>query len=213
MIQFELVAPGHENSPNAVAYLQGQSYVVFNKLQIKLDRVLDANKDWIGCYLDPGRGQSIHFMRRDDDGMVVLAQSAKIVSTTTSEMLVDDKGDDSGDNTNHDADENEMRLSAMRLRQAATVHRVVKHAYESIKDLYSVLKAFDRKMEQEFPREEGAKLGILEFLRKCRGTVSLNAMEYTLELMEDESAAIIHEELDIPSPKRQRLMLHYHHCE
>ena len=85
MILFELVAPGHENSPNAVVYLQGQSYILFNKLQIKLDRVLDANEDWMGCYLDPGR---IHFMMRRGDGMVAVAQSAKIVSTTTSERLL-----------------------------------------------------------------------------------------------------------------------------
>jgi hypothetical protein len=178
MIQFELVAPGHENSPNAVVYLQGQSYVLFNKLQIKLDRVLDANEDWMGCYLEPGR---IHFMMRRGDGMVAVAQSAKIVSTTTSERLM--------------AEEDDM--------QAATLHRAVKHASESIKDLYSVVHALDRKMEQAFPQEEGAKLGILEFLRKCGGTVSLSAMEHTLELMEEE----IHEELDIPSPKRQRLSL------
>jgi hypothetical protein len=202
MIKFELIIPGEgctQENANAVVYLQGQSYVMFNKLQIKLDRVLDANKDWVGCYLDPGLSQFIHFMKRNNN-MVVLAQSAKIVSTTTSEILVEDDTDDSDD-------EREKKLSAMRLKQAATLHRSVKHAYESIKEISCMLKSFDRKMEHEFAQDEGAKLGILEFLRKCRGAVSLNEIEYTLKLMEDESTAIIHEELDIPPPKRQRL--HY----
>jgi hypothetical protein len=117
MILFELVAPEHENSPNAVVYLQGQSYILFNKLQIKLDRVLDANEDWMGCYLDPGR---IHFMMRRGDGMVAVAQSAKIVSTTTSERLMEEYDNNNNrDDDEHEDDNNnnrnEMRLSATSL--------------------------------------------------------------------------------------------------
>jgi len=199
MIKFELVdleggGCSQENS-TAVVYLQGQSYVMFNKLQFKLDRVLDAKADWVGCCLDFGL---IHFMK-SANGILVVAQSARIVSTTMSEIIVDDESDD----------EHEEKLSVMRLKQAATLHRAVNHASESIKEISSMLKAFDCKMECEFAQKEDAKLGILEFLRKCRGTVSLDAIEYTLKLMENESTAIIHEELDIPPPKRQRLFNHH----
>jgi hypothetical protein len=197
MIKFELVdlegGCSQENS-TAVVYLQGQSYVMFNKLQIKLDRVLDAKADWVGCYLDSGL---IYFMQ-SANGILVVAQSAKILSTTISEILVDDDSDD----------EHEEKLSAMRLKQAATLHRALNHASESIKDISSMLKAFDCKMECEFSHDEGAKLGILESLRKCRRVVSLDDIEYTLKLMENECTAIIYEELDIPPPKRQRLFHH-----
>ena len=240
MIKFELIVPGcSQENINAVMYLQGQSYVMFNKLQIKLDCVLNANEDWVCCYLDPGLSQSIHFMKRDPvSGSMVLAQTAKIVSTTTSEMANDADGPDDEHKkkllmmrlkqaaTSHRAakhasemirkisrsaddsdDEHEKRLSTMRLKQAATVHRAVKYASEVIREISNMIKSFDHRMEQQFAREEGAKLGILEHIRKCRGAVSLNAMEYTLKMMEDESVAIMHEELDIPPLKRQRL--HY----
>ena len=225
MIKFELITPGcSQESTNAVVYLQGQSYVMFNKIQIKLDCVLCANEDWVCCYLDAGLNQSIHFMKRNPaDGAVVLAQTAKIVSTTTSEMA--DAHYRDGDEKNisvaasHRAakhasetirkrsrsDEHERKLSTMRLKQAAKVHRAVRHASEIINEISNMMKSFDRSMEHEFAEEEGAKLRILEYIRKCQGAVSLNAMEYTLKMMEDESVAIMHEELDIPPMKRQRM--------
>ena len=224
MIKFELITPGcrHESTTNAVEYLQGQSYVMFNKIQIKLDCVLCADEDWVGCYLDAD--QSIRFMKRDPtDGAVVLAQTAKIVSTTTSEMMMaDPHGKSVSAAASHRAAkhasetirkmmsrsdaEHERKLSTMRLKQAATVHRAVKHASEVINEIANMMKSFDHSMEREFAEEEGAKLRILEYLRKCRGAVSLNAIEYTLKMMEDESVAIMHEELDIPPPlKRQRM--------
>ena len=120
MIKFELVdleggGCSQENSA-AVVYLQGQSYVMFNKLQFKLDRVLDAKADWVGCCLDFGL---IHFMK-SANGILVVAQSAKIVSTTTSERLMEEYDNNNNrDDDEHEDDNNnnrnEMRLSATSL--------------------------------------------------------------------------------------------------
>ena len=87
----------------------------------------------------------------------------------------------------------------MRVRQAAVMLKAAKRASESVGEVLRLLKSFDHEAEVE------GKLGFVDCLRERRGSVvSLHAMERTLQMVEDESVEIIHEELDIPPLKRLR---------
>ncbi len=96
--------------------------------------------------------------------------------------------------------EEERRVSSMRVRQAAVLLKAAKRASESVGDIMRLIKLFDR----EAGGQKSSKLGIIDFLRKRRGAVSFQAMERTLQMVEDESIEIMHEELDLPPLKRLR---------
>ncbi len=193
MIKFELVKSGAVNSENTVLYYPGQKYVMFNGLQIKLDRMLDANENWVGCYLESDVARSIHFMEKMSDGTLI-KHSATIMSTTTSEIS---RAEDW-------TEEKEAKLTSMRMTQSLILIKAVKRALGSVKHIGSMLKSFDRQMDHSFPQEEYTKLGIQEFLRKSKGAVSLGTIERTLKMIEEESFEIMNEEFDIPSSKRLR---------
>ena len=189
MIEFELVKAGMVNSDNAVLYYPGQKYVMFNGLQIKLDRLLEANENWAGCYLDSGM---IHFMEKSDGQLI--KHSACILSTTTSEISHEEDW----------TDYQEKKLLSMRMTQSLILIKAVKVALGTVKHIGSMLRSFDRQMEHEFPQKRFTKLGIREFLGKKKGAVSLGTIEKTLAMIEEESIDIMHEELDITPPKSKR---------
>ncbi len=205
MIKFEFAKPKGANAENAMVYLPGQDYVMFNGLKIQLDRVLRANENWVGCVFCPyNRINFIECTKGGGGNNGVVVHSAEIVSSSTMET----KGKMHGSESEADEEEEErqdQRISSMRVKQAAILLKAVKRASESVGDVVRLIKSFDREAEEGcFDRDSGAKLGIADCLRKRRGAVSLRAMERTLQMLEDESIEIIHEELDIPPLKRLR---------
>ena len=75
MIKFELANPDGNNAEDAVVYIPGQDYVMFNGIQWHLDRVLEeANEEWVGCVFDT---EKISFMQQSASGLIM--HSAKIV--------------------------------------------------------------------------------------------------------------------------------------
>ena len=200
MIKFELARSNGGNSDDAVVYFPGQDYVVFNGIQMKLDRVLHANKDWVGCIFGNGLNQNmIHFIERPLTGGMI---------THTAELFPQGiTGVENGtSSSSRRVEEREKQISSMRLTQAAVLLKAVKRASESVNDVVQLIKSFDRQIEQEFSDidTKHVKLGIVEFIKKHRGAVPFDAMEKTLQMVEDESIEIMHEELDIPPFKRTR---------
>lgn len=181
MIKFELAGPYGRNSEGAVVYFPGQDYVMFNGVKIKLDRVLCVNENWVGCVF--GLCNSVNFIERRGGGQVVI-HTANTVS-----------GDEDS------AEDQERRISDLRLKQAAVLLKAVKRASESVGNLGRLIRAFD----QEAEGVDGVKLGITDFIRKRKECVQLDAMERTLQMVEDESLEIIHEELDIHPAACKRL--------
>lgn len=202
MIKFELIDPSNPAppKPDVMMYFPGQKYVTLNGLQIKLDRVLDANENWLGCVL--GSNQLIHFIEKRD-GVSSSKHMAKIVTTTTSEMALrrrEEEGDTAGWSS-----EKEKKLTTMRLTQALVLLKSIKRVSGAMEEFVCLMGAFDDDMEREFPDDDSVKLGINDFILKHKGAVSLRAIKHTLKLIEEETIEIMHEEMDIPSSfKRSR---------
>ena len=190
MIKFELFNRSG-NSEDAVVHFPGQDYVMFNGIKIKLDRVIEANGDWVGCVFGPNN--SVTFIERGEPAVM---HAARMVSSTTTEMS----------SSTQCADEEEHRISSMRVRHAAVLLKAARRATECVGELKRLIRSFDREAEDEFGGEvaECVKLGIFDLVRSSRSAVSFEAMERTLGLVEDEGVEIIHEELDIPPLKRMR---------
>jgi hypothetical protein len=202
MIKFELIKPGSTSFPknNVIMYFPGQEYVMLNGLQIKLDRVLDANENWVGCVLDTSSNQLIHFMEKSNTSALMTKHTARIVSTTPSEMALAER-----DNEAKWTDEKkEKKLSTMRLTQALILLKAAKRVSETMGEFMHLTRSFDKDMDREFPNEDSVKLGIKEFVLKHKGAASFRTMERTLKLIEEEAVEIMHEEMDIPSSKRAR---------
>jgi hypothetical protein len=181
-------------------YFPGQEYVMLNGLQIKLDRVLDANENWVGCVLDTSSNQLIHFMEKSNTSALMTKHTARIVSTTPSEMALAER-----DNEAKWTDEKkEKKLSTMRLTQALILLKAAKRVSETMGEFMHLTRSFDKDMDREFPNEDSVKLGIKEFVLKHKGAASFRTMERTLKLIEEEAVEIMHEEMDIPSSKRAR---------
>ena len=200
MIKFELIKPGSTSSSknNVIMYFPGQDYVMLNGLQMKLDRVLEANENWVGCVLDTSSKQLIHFMEKSGTSASMTKHTARIVSTTISEMAL---ADDEAKWTN---EKKEKKLSTMRLTQALILLKAAKRVSEAMGEFMHLSRSFDKDMDREFPNEDSAKLGIKEFVLKHKGAVSFRTIERTLKLIEEEAVEIMHEEMDIPSSKRAR---------
>jgi hypothetical protein len=179
MIKFELANPDGNNAEDAVVYIPGLDYVMFNGIQWHLDRVLEeVNDEWVGCVFDT---EKISFMQQSASGLIM--HSAKIVVGKSAEQ----------------------QISSMRLTQAAVLLKAAKRASEAVKDVTRLMRSFDRRVEEEFAGAGDAKLGIPWAIQKRRGAVSFEGMKKTLRMVEDESLEIMHEELDIrPLGKRQR---------
>ncbi len=206
MIKFELIKPGSASSSksNVIMYFPGQDYVMLNGLQMKLDRVLDANENWVGCVMDTSSKQLIHFMEKSGTSASMTKHTAMIVSTTISEMALRRREEQ----TDHDeakwTDEKEKKLSTIRLTQALILLKAAKRVSEAMGEFMHLSRSFDKDMDREFPNEDSAKLGIKEFVLKHKGAVSFRTIERTLKLIEEEAVEIMHEEMDIPSSKRAR---------
>jgi hypothetical protein len=219
MIQFQLAHPSKstlansDSSNDVMVYMPGQDYVMFNGLKIQLDRVLSrANENWIGCVFCPyNRINFIECPRKSGGGVIV--HSAEIVSSSTTAAATTTASVSSDvvvvpkvkrDEDDSDEDDEDSKISSMRVRQAAVLLKATKRASESVGEVLRLIKLFDREAEVE-GFSGSAKLGIVDCLRKRRGgEISLHAMERTLQMIEDESVEIIHEELDIPPLKRLR---------
>ena len=219
MIQFQLAHPSKstlansDSSNDVMVYMPGQDYVMFNGLKIQLDRVLSrANENWIGCVFCPyNRINFIECPRKSGGGVIV--HSAEIVSSSTTAAATTTASVSSDvvvvpkvkrDEDDSDEDDEDSKISSMRVRQAAVLLKATKRASESVGEVLRLIKSFDREAEVE-GFSGSAKLGIVDCLRKRRGgEISLHAMERTLQMIEDESVEIIHEELDIPPLKRLR---------
>ena len=202
MIKFELIQPGSFTSStknNTIMYFPGQDYVTLNGLQIKLDRVLDANENWMGCILDTSSNQMIHFMEKNGSPTMI-KHTARIMSTTPSEMALLRREQVEDILT----EENEKKLSTTRLTQALILLKAAKRVSEAMSELTHLTRSFDKDMDREFPDVESVKLGIKEFVRKHKGAVSFRTIERTLKVIEDEAVEIMHEEMDIPTVKRVR---------
>jgi hypothetical protein len=53
MIKFELAHPDGCNAEDAVVYIPGQDYVMFNGIQWHLERALEnVDESWVGCVFD-----------------------------------------------------------------------------------------------------------------------------------------------------------------
>jgi hypothetical protein len=202
MIKFELIKPGSTSSPssknNVIMYFPGQDYVMLNGLQMKLDRALEANENWVGCVLDTSSKQLIHFMEKSGTSASMTKHTARIVSTTISEMAL---ADDEAKWTN---EKKEKKLSTMRLTQALILLKAAKRVSETMGEFMHLTSSFDKDMDRAFPNEDSVKLGIKEFVLKHKGAASFRTIERTLKLIEDEAIEIMHEEMDIPSSKRAR---------
>jgi hypothetical protein len=203
MIKFVFAAAGSSSSSISssmcgamMVYSPGQDYVMFNGLKIQLDRVLDANQNWVGCMFCPHN--RINFIEcNGNSSSNVKLHSAEIVSSSTV---------DAASLSGALEEEEERRVSSMRVRQAAVLLKAAKRASESVGDIMRLIKLFDREAGGGGGgrKSSSAKLGIVDFLRKRRGAVSFQAMERTLQMVEDESIEIMHEELDLPPLKRLR---------
>jgi hypothetical protein len=232
MIHFELFAhPSSSKDTNSecssssnavVIYMPGQDYVMFNGFKIQLDRVLHtANENWIGCvFCQNNRINFIECPGKSGGGGEVIVHSAEIVSSSSSSSSVESsaavvcrapssssssgsamvkKKDEEEECDYDDNSKKKKKVSSMRVRQAAVMLKAAKRASESVGEVLRLLKSFDHEAEVE------GKLGFVDCLRERRGSVvSLHAMERTLQMVEDESVEIIHEELDIPPLKRLR---------
>jgi hypothetical protein len=198
MIKFELANASGNNSDDAMVYLPGQNYAMFCGVQFRFDRVLQPNEDWVGCIFDGKPNGSIHFIECKPNKQFIV-HTAELIST-------DDKGETTKEDVVEWTLENEKKLSSMRLTQAAILLKSVRRASESMDDIVRLISSFDREMENQFPNGGGVKLGIHDFIRKSKDAVSLDNMNKTLCMVENESIEIMHEELDIPhSPfKRSR---------
>ena len=202
MIKFELIQPGSFTSSiknNMIMYFPGQDYVTLNGLQIKLDRVLDANENWVGCILDTSSNQMIHFMEKNDSSTMI-KHTARVMSTTPSEMALLRREEVEDILT----EEKEKKLSTMRLTQALILLKAARRVSEAMSEFTHLTRSFDKDMDREFPDVESVKLGIKEFVRKHKGAVSFRTIERTLKVIEDEAVEIMHEEMDIPTVKRVR---------
>ena len=203
MIKFELIQPGSFTSSstknNTIMYFPGQDYVTLNGLQIKLDRVLDANENWVGCILDTSSNQMIHFMEKNDSSTMI-KHTARVMSTTPSEMALLRREEVEDILT----EEKEKKLSTMRLTQALILLKAARRVSEAMSEFTHLTRSFDKDMDREFPDVESVKLGIKEFVRKHKGAVSFRTIERTLKVIEDEAVEIMHEEMDIPTVKRVR---------
>lgn len=178
MIKFELADPKGNNSEDAVVYIPGQDYVMFNNIQWHLDRVLkDVSEEWIGCLFDAGL--TISFIQKSVAG-VITTHSAKIVMPKPLAVNV----------------------SSMRLRQAAMVLSAVKRVSRAMKDAMRLMRSLDDEMENEGLGD--AKLGIHEFIQAHKKAVSFQTMKKTLRMVEDEAVEIMHMELDLPPMKKHK---------
>ncbi len=178
MIKFELADPKGNNSEDAVVYIPGQDYVMFNNIQWHLDRVLkDVSEEWIGCLFDAGL--TISFIQKSVAG-VITTHSAKIVMP-------------------RQLSEN---ISSMRLRQAAKLLSAVKRVSGAMKDAIRLMRSLDDEMEQEGMGD--AKLAMHEFIQGNRKAVSFQTMKKTLRMVENEAVEIMHKELDLPPLKKHK---------
>ena len=223
------------SSNAVVIYMPGQDYVMFNGFKIQLDRVLHtANENWIGCvFCQNNRINFIECPGKSGGGGEVIVHSAEIVSSSSSSSsssvevvssssaavvcrapssssssgssAMVKKKDEEEEECDYDDSKKKKKVSSMRVRQAAVMLKAAKRASESVGEVLRLLKSFDHEAEVEGGITGSVKLGIVDCLRKRRGSaVSLHAMERTLQMVEDESVEIIHEELDIP-PLKKRL--------
>jgi hypothetical protein len=184
MIKFELACPFGRNSEGAVVYFPGQTYVMLNGAKIRLDRVLCVNANWVGCVF--GLCNSVSFIEQRGGGQVILHTANTVTGDGES------------------AEEQERRISELRLKQAAVLLKAVKHTTECVGNLGRLIKALD----QEAEGLDGVKLGLMDFIRKRKECVQLEAMERTLQMIENESLEIIHEELDIPAATKSKRARH-----
>lgn len=197
MIKFEFVKPnGCSNSENAMVYMPGQDYVMFNGFKIQLDRVLhSANDDWVGCVFCPHN--QINFIEQSSQSGVIV-HSAEIISPFTEVLSALKKNEEDEDKeTEEDYYYYDEQVSAMRVRHAAVLLKAVKHASKSMENVMRLIRSFDREVKEEGFNGR-AKLRIAAHLRKMQGSVSLRAMKRTLQMVEDESVEIIHGELETP---------------
>lgn len=196
MIKFELAKLNGQNSDGAMVYLPGQDYVMFNGLKIQLDRVLCANENWIGCVFC--QSNRINFIERQklSGRNNLIIHSAEILSSAATTRTARSATGQSNDGIEH-------RISSLRIKQAATLLKAVRHAAESVDYVMNLVEWFDQEADEEFAgfdqaaARDSAKLGIVDMLHKRKGTVSLHAIGKTLRTIEDESIEIMHEELDI----------------